>query len=154
MTLPGLNHSMINSIYPSPIRLLSSIQSSSTPYENYIYDDEINAISQFARRVLKPGGGSSHLVSFTNFHKFFTELLRIVFFVPEYPIVVMKDTSNVHQHRGDHPHNDCGCAITGRAPGTHPDGFKADLRSPYNCIPSKKTDGIPQSRMFLFPRIN
>jgi len=111
----------------------------STSYDNYVDDEEIKSMSQFARRVLKPGGWLFAFVSFRNFETFFNELRRIGFGGPEYPFVVMKDTCSIQQTRGqDYPQNGCDFGIVARAPGTRTDGFKPDLRSPYSLIPSKQ----------------
>lgn len=109
-----------------------------TPYDNFIDDKEVKALCQFARRVLKPGGWFLSFLSFRNFELFYSELHRIGFTGPQYPFVMMKDTSTVQHHRGDSfPQNACDFSVIARAPGGPKDGFKPDLRSPYNFIPSK-----------------
>ena len=109
-----------------------------TAYNNFISDKEINALCQFARRALKPGGWFFCFVSFRNFPAFLHELRNVGFDGPEYPFVFMKDTNTVQAHRGDmFPQNACEFAVVARAPGHRKDGFKPDLRSQYHLVPTE-----------------
>ena len=108
-------------------------------YDNFVSDDEIKEVAQFCRRVLRSGGWVFLFTSTKLFNSWHTAFRSCGFSAPEFPFVVVKDTSGIQQHRGEQfLQNACEFAYFGRAPGTRNDGFKPNLRSPYHLIPSRE----------------
>ena len=104
-------------------------------YNDHVDEREMDLFSQFARKVLVPGG---YCVIFTSFH-LFMKWKRIFgdqnFVVSNAPIVFAKRTGMLQKSSSPrYPQNGCEFALLARKRGDHPQGFQPNFSEQYRLI--------------------
>jgi len=93
------------------------------------------AVSQFARRMLKPGG---HIILFTSCHLFghWVEAFNSAdMVVMQHPMIMVKISSQLQRSNSSgFPQNAADIAMIARSRGSHPAGFKVYMTSQYCLI--------------------
>lgn len=125
-------------------------------FEDRIDEKEMEMFSQFARRVIKPGG---YCVIFTSFHlylKWKRNLEQDDFVVTNVPLILCKRTGLLQKSSSSrYPQNGSEFAIIARRKGMHPATFEPNFTAPYrliNCSHSRKfaiIDNVPPVRRKL-----
>ena len=104
-------------------------------YDNFVDDKEMRAVSQFARRVLVPGGSVFLFSSIQYATGWMKSLETENFKVMKHLFVVVKKTERLQFTRAElFPQNACEYGILAYAPGRHPENFKPDFISPYSMV--------------------
>lgn len=106
-------------------------------------------MAQFARRVLNPGAWTllfcSSFYYFTDWRLAFE---KCGFVGPQYPFVIMKNTADLQEHRGEYSQNACELEMIMKTPGLIRMGSLQICAVPTARFLSRRRENLPGCPMY------